>query len=271
MLQIYKEYSGLEFNQYFNNKIKFYKFLNNHLMHYNHIYKKGLNVDSITFNPKGTCSEGGLYFCDESQCHLYCTNYGEKVAIVTIPNDARVYVEENKFKADKIFVVEIIDFVNMPDDFWINMLSKNDDVLKYIKQQYVKRPESFWTDKLVLCGLVLQFIENQTEEQCILAVKQNGMALQFVKNQSNEICVLAVQQNGMALRFVKNQTNEICILAVQQYGLALTFVDNQTNEICMLAIKQNNNAFYYVKYKNDDFCRYCVELYGDQFLMILDD
>jgi hypothetical protein len=30
-------------------------------------------------------------------------------------------------------------------------------------------------------GLALQYVKNQTEEMCKLAVKNNGLALQFVK------------------------------------------------------------------------------------------
>jgi len=87
----------------------------------------GLNIDNKSFNPINTCSEGGLYFFlrDESKCHLYFNQYGVKIANIEISNDAQIYIEEDKFKADKLIISEIIHFNDANDDFWINMIKNN--------------------------------------------------------------------------------------------------------------------------------------------------
>jgi hypothetical protein len=46
-------------------------------------------------------------------------------------------------------------------------------------------------------------------------VRQNGMALQFVKEQTEKLCKLAIQQDSYALKFVEYQTEELCKLAKQ--------------------------------------------------------
>ena len=61
----FTEISGAEFNVFYKGT-KFYKFLNNNLLHKTVRYQLGLNVDHVKFDPSGTCSEGGLYFCKES-------------------------------------------------------------------------------------------------------------------------------------------------------------------------------------------------------------
>ncbi len=59
-------------------------------------------------------------------------------------------------------------------------------------------------------GLALEFVINQTEEICKLAVKKDGLALEFVKNQTDEICKLAVKKDGEALHLIyKNQTYKL--------------------------------------------------------------
>lgn len=60
-------------------------------------------------------------------------------------------------------------------------------------------------------GLALQYIQKQTPEMCMAALKQNGLALQFVEKQTPEICLEAVRQNGLALQFVKEQTLELLL------------------------------------------------------------
>lgn len=54
-------------------------------------------------------------------------------------------------------------------------------------------------------GLLLKFVENQTEELCLVAVKQNGLALKFVINQTEEICIAAAKQNRDAIPYVKDK------------------------------------------------------------------
>lgn len=149
------EITGAKFNEFHKGK-KFYKFLWDNLCHHGIFYKLGLNEDIRPFNPKGECSSGGLYFCEENECDMFWNKFGSKVALVEIPNDARVYVEKHKFKADKIVLISITDFKDVPDEFWINIIPKD--------------------------GMALRHVNVQTEDLCAMAIKQNIRAYSYVKN-----------------------------------------------------------------------------------------
>ena len=206
-LSLHTEYSGFEFNKVYKNT-KLYKFLNNDLKHYDFEYKLGLNIDTEQFNPMNKCSKGGLYFCEESDNYMHCTSYGSKLALIEIPNDARVYIEDHKFKADRLIIKKIIDFKNIDDKFWIDIVPKNGWALKYVKKQ--------------------------NEEICILAVQQNGRILEHVKEQTDKICESAVKQTSSAFLFVKNHTDEICKITVQHDDATIVYPTNkQTPYICV--------------------------------------
>lgn len=68
-------------------------------------YKTGLNVDTREFYNKGSCTQGGIYFTSLYHFHTW-VKYSSKSCVqyryVTVPDDAKVYIEEMKFKADKI-------------------------------------------------------------------------------------------------------------------------------------------------------------------------
>jgi len=49
----------------------------------------------------------------------------------------------------------------------------------------------------------MEQLDNQTQELCIEALKQDGMTLKYVKNQTPEICMAAVKQDGYALKYIK--------------------------------------------------------------------
>lgn len=57
MALIHTEISGEEFNHLYD-KIKFYKFLKNDLVHHDFQYQLGFNGDCVPFNPTGECSKG---------------------------------------------------------------------------------------------------------------------------------------------------------------------------------------------------------------------
>ena len=84
--------------------------------------KHGLNDDHIPFNPIGECSTGGLYFTelDKLGCWIHAPNSSSYIAKVSIPSNASVYVEKDKFKADQ-FVLDLDNKVLIEDFYmWEN-------------------------------------------------------------------------------------------------------------------------------------------------------
>jgi len=162
-----------------------------------------------------------------------------------------LYMNKKKFQLDLSSNKEIIEYLKR----------LGYPLLFILKNQNIELCIEAINQKYYTCDAMKE-IQNQTEEMCLLAVKQNGMALQFVKNQTNEICLLAVKQNGMALQFVKNQTNEICLSAVQQNGMALQFVKDK--EYKLLFITSNINI------KKDDICSICISQNDNEWCEILD-
>ena len=228
-LMIGSIYSGSEFNNLTKDK-HFVRLTNENENHNGFQYKTGLNIDIITFNPIGECNPGGLYFCEFLNFPSFL-EYNNKICKnirkVKIPDDARIYIENNKYKTNKFILEEAKD-----------IYSDSDLCLKVVKHN----------------GIVLNCVKEQTYEICLEAVKQNGLALQYVKEQTREICLEAVKQNGLALQYVKEQTREICLEAVKQNGFALDYVKEQTLEICLEAVKENGYSLYYVKEQTREIC-----------------
>jgi len=108
-------FTGSEFKQKYGTE--FYKMMNYDLRHYDFQYTEGLNVDTVEFDPTGSCKAGGLYFSKCGSSLRWCrTMEAFKIALVEIPDDANVYVEPaqhanqfpEKYKANKI-IIKIID------------------------------------------------------------------------------------------------------------------------------------------------------------------
>ena len=144
----------------------FYKVVREDLTHNEVVYKLGLNIDPLKFNPKGSCQSGGLYFTDIENIGKYF-DYGNLVAYITIPNDALIYKdpEGDKWKADRF----IIDRFEPFESFWC-------------------KPEVY-SSNIKHCYLILQYMKEQTHDICLKAVRIYGGALQFVKEKTHYICL----------------------------------------------------------------------------------
>src|ERR1051325_8405242 len=98
--------SGKKFNKKYHNK-EFYKLTNELENHNGFQFKTGLNTDIIKFNPISECKPGGIYFTELDYVLAWISYNNKKmtkIRKVTIPDNAKVYVEKIKFKADKLIL-----------------------------------------------------------------------------------------------------------------------------------------------------------------------
>jgi hypothetical protein len=224
---IHRLVTGKEFNQDINGH-QFVKLTNSSEIHHSYQFQTGLNIDSIPFDPRGECRPGGIYFCSLDQLSLwldYAPDPMFYVRFVTLPNDAQVWIEKDKFKADRLILSDRVKIADL--DIWAD--------------------ETYCLRAVQQNGRALQYVKNQTDAINLEAVKQCPYALEYVNNQTNDICLEAVRRNGWALQYVNEQTEEICLIAVRQHGHALAYVKKQTPEICRVALQSDCYASKYVK------------------------
>lgn len=153
--------TGLDFNQKYE-KYRFVK-LTNYLENHNGFqFQTGLNIDSVGWNDSGECEGGGIYFCEVGKLSRWL-NYSRNSMIyyrlVTIPYDALVWVERDKFKANRIILGErhqISDLEEWNDlSYCMEAVRQNVCALEYVSE-------------------IAKFY---------LEVGENGAALQYVKNE----------------------------------------------------------------------------------------
>jgi hypothetical protein len=232
----FTEYTGVQFNKIVNeNNLILAKVLNDKEYHFNFRYKNGLNIDTNKFYPKGECEKGGLYFTDYRYLLEFYEIYGKIIRLIEIPNDARVYIEDRKYKADKIIINEKITTIKK---FYKKYINNKEICLEVVKNN----------------SLAIKDIPESMKNYdiCLEAVKNNGYALNyFLENIINkEICLKAVKNNGEALKSVPKKiiNKKMCFKAVKNEGAALEFVPENMKyyNICLEAVKEFGEALEFV-------------------------
>jgi hypothetical protein len=109
-------------------------------------------------------------------------------------------------------------------------------------------------------GLLLKEIINQTEEQCLAAVKNNANALIYSKHTTEPILLAAVKQKGSMLRYIKDPNNKICIAALNQDPNILEYIKHQTEEMILIAVKKSAFATILIKKPSPDIYKKIINV-----------
>ena len=251
------------------------KVLTESMIHYNFQYKEGLNVDTVPFNPTGTCQPGGLYYTQLKYLANFI-EYGVLIADVELPYDASIYVDPEgiKWKADKIILKNIKPIQDHPcwndPDFCYRAVSHYYKCLKYVKKQTHNLCKS-----VIMYHDAISYIRKQTLQLCIMALKHNPDSIQYIHVKTPELCMIAIINDQYTIAFstivdAMYPSLDLCITAMRINGDDLKFVSNKTPELCAIAVLSYSSAIGYINLPNfDEFYEYAVNDYPDNIYHIM--
>ena len=184
-----------------------------------------------------TASSGNYY-------NYYLREYGGKYFINLDLETGDLY--QFHFESEQ-FMDSSDDSVNLSE------VLNNDKKIKQFYADYVQ------TQEFPNYILLLQLIENPSEEIQKLAVQQDEYNIKFIENPSYELQKLAVQQNGAVIRYIENPSYELQKLAVQENGYAIEYIENPSEEIQKLAVQQDGYAIYYIENPSEEVQKIAVK------------
>jgi hypothetical protein len=216
-------------------------------------YNIGINQDIYELSTT-ECSKGGLYFCDLSDLykHLELNDYGNEIAIITLDDSSKIYIENNKCKANLFWISKILSI-----DKYINDLSQEDKI-EFIKKdshaiRFISNPNKELQLKAVeKNGYAIRYINNPDKDVKLKAVEKNGCAIQYINNPDKELQLKAIEKNGYAIRYINNPDKEVQLKAVKKNGCAIGYINNPDKEVQLEAVKQNGCAIVYINNPDKD-------------------
>lgn len=140
-----------------------------------------------------------LYVFDEMQLKNYLENYSPQITYmlrkVNIPNDATIYVYNNKYKTDKVIAQNAIPIGNIKPEKVCEIYK---ECVEFIDNNYQNKNHQHHTQKCInilnINGLMINFIKDATDEMYLEAIKQNKLVKIYVQNQVEELCLTTIQK-----------------------------------------------------------------------------
>jgi|GEM_PF-5525118 len=222
-------YTGSEFNKKYSDR-EFYKLTNSRENHNSFQYKTGLNIDILPIDWYHTCYPGGLYFCTKETIHRWVVFGRFKMTYwrkVTIPPDAIVCEEGDKFKSDKIILTDRKEI--WTDSTLCEEITRlNPELLFFVDENAQTKlmcDTAFGVKKCCFPCINPIF---QTYDMCTEAVNFDWKNLKYVdeKFMTEQLSLIAVGKNGLAIRYIKHcdQTEKICLIAIMKDHRLITYV-----------------------------------------------
>ena len=83
--------------------------------------------------------------------------------------------------------------------------------------------------------------EQQTDDVCLLAIKNNVWDIKYIHNQKEKYGLLACKMDGSALSEIKAeyQTDAICKIAIKHNPSNFKYIKNQNAELALFGVKLN--------------------------------
>jgi hypothetical protein len=232
-----------------------------------------LNINTDKFLPSGKCLGGGLYFFDFVYIEDYLDHYGERISIVKIPNDARVYIEEKKIKADKIYLEEThkfgerFNFLN-----WLEMNKKNetcnmDKIIQEITALNINLL-NFVEEKYKTYKFYLYLATKYYRHDIFNLIPKKYLTYNFYKKVIKEIpnhlfnipkrfkkrsiYILSLRQSFFHIRSIPNKYLDynfyIDSIKMTEDSSSLSYVPGEYRDLnmCLISIKSNSHNYIYV-------------------------
>ena len=95
-------------------------------------------------------------------------------------------------------------------------------------------------------GNYIQFIQNPTEEQAILAVRQNGYAIRHIKNQTESIVNAAIARQPLSIQFVKKPTRDQLERCFEKDPNTIAYIKNPSYEQKISAVSRKGGTIQYI-------------------------
>lgn len=120
---------------------------------------------------------------------------------------------------------------------------------------HLSNKRHIWSDR-ELCDIAVstnprafEYIEDQTEDQAVVAIQQDPNVWHEVKNKTRRINFEAVKGRPELLEYIDDQDEEMALEAVTKSPWSINLVKDQTERICVAAVKINPYVIHSVRDK----------------------
>ena len=106
--------------------------------------------------------------------------------------------------------------------------------------------------------MLLEKIENPSDDIIMAAVKKNGNVIKFIKNQSFEMRKIAIESNPLSVQYMDDLEEELQVLAVKLLWNSLKYIKNPSYKVLEEAVKVKGWAIQYIEAPDEKLCLLAV-------------
>lgn len=235
-----------ELYEKYGTNMRFYKLTNSKETHNNLVYKSGVNIDILPFNPTPNCRPGGMYFFSEPNLYKFMRYVAQPYYIREVSFDelSMIYEDGDNFKTNRFILGDRFDW----------------------REYFNSRPDLVY-EAVKYSANSISYVDDQTEKLCLLAVNGDAFSIQDIINPSDEVIRTAIKKNAHAILHRKDLTEDMYMEAIRNKPEIIYNTSIQTYTRCLEAVKYNPSTIAYIndEYKTNEL--YMEALSRDGFIL----
>ena len=274
-MMLCKTLTGKEFNEFIGDE-PMIKFTTESEVHNGLQYETGLNVDIRTFYSTSQCGHG-IYFTSLYYFHIWLC-YGSTQCVqfryVTIPEDAKVYIEDYKYKANKVVLSEPHKFNELTqlwtDPRYLYSYQGSQPLFfanyKYImSDNYFNMPPEYFryvlhnhSDDIRFMNLVPEkFLGDKDFRMQLYIVKPSTYVKMPLRFRSTEEAIYVLKRSPTVFRDLSDAEKDkepIYSVALSCDPLNISYIkhERQTPDMCTFVFEKDKKTFKYLAYHTPD-------------------
>ncbi len=140
-------------------------------------------------------------------------------------------------------------FVAFDEDIAKQFISLPGNVVSYAMTR--KKNDPYYDLRVLhilnIMGAALQWVDKQTEEMQIAAIKNNPMALEFVSKQTDDLCLLALKLDPSVIQVIEKPSKAVCAFL----GIPYVKPSKYTSTSSYLVTMEKDDVVFYQTMKGD--------------------
>lgn len=160
---------------------------------------------------------------------------------VLIPNDAKVYIESNKFRTNKLILYPKKKINNK---IYMKAIEQNILDIRYVPMEIVDK--NIYEEITKSHKYIFKDISTNIKNICIEVIKSYGYVIGYcpLNVSDRDICLMSVKKNGYVLEAIslKLIDKNVCLIGIKQYNdgaIVCSSNEFMDIEICKEAVKRN--------------------------------
>lgn len=161
---------------------------------------------------------------------------------------------------------------NQTDEVCKQALKCEPKCLAFIREQTEELVlfTAYWSYSHYTSFNIFSYLHTINDDLTMKILKVFPQAIEFIENQTEEQCWIAISNNKYLFKYIKNKTDDMCYYCLQQYPHLIQHIENPSIELQKIALAQSVQVYPLIKNPDNSITQLMLIMYPCEGLVYIE-